>query len=213
MKRINIVTEGLTEERFVSFVLCPYLAEKNIFVTPRNINCGNNFDRLKFNVVQWLKEDRTSWVTTMVDLYGLNDDFPGYKSYKGKQPIEKVRGIENEFKVVIDSLKLINKKFVPYFQLHEFEAYLFSDTAIMEKLLKLEHSFKPGIFQAIRKKFETPEHINDSVFASPSKRILKVLPMYIKSADGILIAKNIGVNKIRKECSHFNEWITKLENL
>jgi len=213
MIRINIVTEGRTEEQFVNRVLFPYLIDKEIIITPRNIEIGTNYQRLKFNVEQWLKEDKTTWVTTMIDLYGLNEEFPGYREHRHQQPYDKVQAIERAFKNEIDRLELDNYRFIPYFQLHEFEAYLFSDTNNLETWLSLDYKFRPGTFQLIRNAFQTPEHINDSILTAPSKRILNIVPSYSKVADGNLIAEDIGIDNIRRECIHFNNWITQLENL
>ncbi|SHM81708.1 DUF4276 family protein [Chitinophaga sp. CF418] len=48
---------------------------------------------------------------------------------------------------------------------------------------------------------------------APSKRILDLCDSYDKIDDGILILKEIGLAKLRKECSHFNQWLTTLEQL
>lgn len=213
MIRLNIITEGHTEEQFVNKVLYPYLFGRDIIVTPRNLETGTNFQKLKFNIVQWLKEDRTAWLTTMIDLYGLNDEFPGYAENKHRQPYNKVREIEAALKREIDLLGLSNYRFIPYYQLHEFEAYLFSNPGIMEVWLSLDYEFQQGSFQQIRNSFRTPEHINDSVETAPSKRIIQVVPSYSKVADGNLIAEDIGIDTIRRECSHFDEWLTRLENI
>jgi hypothetical protein len=37
--------------------------------------------------------------------------------------------------------------------------------------------------------------------------------MYSKVDDGILLLKEIGLDTLRNECPHFNEWLNKLENL
>ncbi len=36
---------------------------------------------------------------------------------------------------------------------------------------------------------------------------------YDKVDDGLFILKEIGLDKIRQECPHFNSWLTQLENL
>jgi hypothetical protein len=36
---------------------------------------------------------------------------------------------------------------------------------------------------------------------------------FSKVADGVLIASDIGIETIRKECPHFNAWIEQLEAL
>jgi hypothetical protein len=67
--------------------------------------------------------------------------------------------------------------------------------------------------QSVRASFNTPEDINDNPQTAPSKRIRKIYPSFQKPTDGVIIAKNIGINAIRKECSHFNKWLTRLESL
>jgi hypothetical protein len=65
---------------------------------------------------------------------------------------------------------------------------------------------------AIKAHFNSPEEINDSRTTSPAKRIEKLYP-YRKRLDGPIIAQEIGLDLIRKECPHFNDWLTKLEAL
>jgi hypothetical protein len=211
--RINIICEGATEENFVSKVLYPYLILKNISVTPRNIATGSNYGKLKFNVIQWLKEDKDAWLTTLIDLYGIGNKFPGYEKSKMVNPFQKVENIEKAFKDDIENTGLSARKFIPYFQLHEFEAILFSDCKVLEEYLSLDYNFVAGSLQKIRDAFESPEHINDSPQTAPSKRIKAIVPPYEKIADGILIAEAINLDTVRRECAHFNNWLTIIETL
>lgn len=61
--------------------------------------------------------------------------------------------------------------------------------------------------------YPTPEDINDSPESAPSKRILQLMPEYNKVLQGTIIAGDIGIDKIRTKCSHFDNWIQKLEQL
>jgi Domain of unknown function (DUF4276) len=213
MIRVNVICEGATEENFVSKVLYTYLFSKGIIVTPRNIGTGSSYGRLQYNVIQWLKEDQDAWVTTLVDLYGMGCRFPGYTANKDKQAIEKIKSIEEEFKKDIESQGVSIRKFIPHFQLHEFEAMLFADCQTTEDFLSLDYDFSAGSLQLVRNNFDTPEHINDNPLTAPSKRILRIVPSYEKVADGILIAEAIGIEKIRSECRHFDDWLIIIENL
>ncbi|MDD1760795.1 MAG: DUF4276 family protein, partial [Methanothrix sp.] len=65
----------------------------------------------------------------------------------------------------------------------------------------------------IRDQFNTPEEINDGYETAPSKRIIRLFKSYQKVTDGYQIAQKIGIDVIRKECPHFNEWIGKLIQL
>jgi len=153
-----------------------------------------------------MKQDsgRDSWFTTMVDLYKLPSDFPGLAESRGiVDPVNKAEFLEGRL-----SSDLNHPRFVPYVQLHEFEALLFSDPQCFSIAF-------PGMgtelaeLEAIRHRFQTPEHIDEG--DPPSKRICELLPQYVKPVSGPLIAKHIGLAKVRAECYHFNKWLERLE--
>ena len=98
---------------------------------------------------------------------------------------------------------------IPYVQMHEFEALLFSDTSILAASNMKVYKQLDDALQS----FSCPEEINDNEQTHPSKRIMKLFIGYQKVLDGINIAREIGLAKIRQECPHFNEWITKLEDI
>ena len=219
MIRVNITAEGFSEELFVKKILAPHLWNKfNIHTEVRKILTSRrlgkrggmvSYGKFKNDVEQWIKESPQIHHTTLIDLYGLKDDFPGYKSSKRLDAYTKVEKIESSLS---DSIKCRN--FIPYIQLHEFESLLFSDPIQMEEWLKLHNPLMlKSCFMKIRNEYSTPEEINDSYETAPSKRIIKYCPDYDKVNDGILILEEIGLKTIRKECQHFDEWLTKLEHL
>jgi len=61
----------------------------------------------------------------------------------------------------------------------------------------------------------SPELIDDGHDTAPSKRIARLIPEYagMKASAGPLIAAKIGLAAIRQRCSHFDEWLKKLESL
>jgi hypothetical protein len=67
--------------------------------------------------------------------------------------------------------------------------------------------------QAIRDQFSSPEEINDSPQTAPSKRVQTLIPRYQKPFHGILAVLEIGLDKIRTACPHFQGWLTRLEKL
>jgi hypothetical protein len=103
-------------------------------------------------------------------------------------------------------------RLIPYIQLHEFEALLFSDVHMFEIAFP-NRPAEVEKLKSIREDFLTPEHINDQPDRSPSKRILKVIPEYVKTVSGILIIQHIGLPVLRKECGHFGRWLDQLEQL
>ena len=64
-----------------------------------------------------------------------------------------------------------------------------------------------------KSQFASPEEINDSPTAAPSKRLRTIYPAYRKPFHGPLITARIRLDRIRSECSHFDQWLTFLESL
>ena len=219
MVRLNITAEGASEEIFVEEMLCPHLLDFGKYVEVRQILTNRkqkarggmpSFKKIQQDITQWIKEQPTAWHTTMIDLYGLKTDFPGYAASQDMRYDTRVLEIEKQFAEQIN-----HWRFIPYIQLHEYEALLFSGPDVMEEWLSLYNDVPTGHFSNIRQKFDSPEQINDSVHTAPSKRIIALIGdnNYDKVDDGLFILKEIGLERIRQECPHFNAWLTQLENL
>lgn len=59
--------------------------------------------------------------------------------------------------------------------------------------------------------------VNDKPETAPSKRIIKAveggkkkLYNYDKPKSGKFVAQNVGIDNLRTQCHHFNEWVDKL---
>lgn len=227
MKFINFIVEGSTEETFVNDVLVDHFAALNIFVSTRKIRTGwdriNNkpskggllkYIKFRNDILRWIKSDRNQpkfWYTSMVDLYAFpKDDLSPYKSaiQSISNPYHKVMSLEKAIGIDINY-----PQFIPYVQLHEFEAFLLVDP---DRLLGM-YPNKPSGISRLKKDIGNlnPEEINESQQTAPSKRISKYLPDYEdqKAQVGPLVAEDIGLSKLREKCPHFNEWISKLENI
>ena len=120
--------------------------------------------------------------------------------------MEKVVSVEQIWATDIGS-----KRFLPYLALHEFEAMLF--TAPDEIATSFGQPALRSSLQNIRASFKTPEDINDHEETAPSKRLGKLFPGYNKPFYGELIAERIGIERIRSQCIHFANWLTKIELL
>ena len=221
--RLHFIVEGQTEARFVNRVLAPHLAGLSIVAGARRVQTSHkggvkysggvtNYELPKQDILQWMSEDRRSDArfTTMFDLYGLPSEFPGYSDAALiANPYEKVRAIEDAFGTDINDWR-----FIPYIQLHEFEALILSDP---EQLSARFRNRDDGIrrLAALSAQFESPEHIDDGIDTAPSKRIIREIPEYEgrKASDGPIVAANIGLPTLRRECAHFGEWIYRLERL
>ena len=219
MTRLNITAEGFSEERFATDLLRPHLFNFDIYVEVRKVLTNRklrkrggivSYRKFRNDVTQWFKECPDVYHTSLIDLYGLTTDFPGHITTKHLQPYVRVREMERLLKEDLGF-----QKFIPYIQLHEFEALLYADTTEMEQWLGLYNKIDRNCFTKIRHSApnNNPELINESPETAPSKRILSVCNSYDKINDGILILKEIGLKKLRTECLHFNEWLTRLESI
>ena len=103
----------------------------------------------------------------------------------------------------------MERRFIPYVCMHEFEALLFSNTTKLAAHLGVA----PKQTEQIVRSCGEPERINDSGKTAPSGRIRSLHARYGKIATGITIARDIGIAAMRAQCPLFHAWLTKLENL
>lgn len=223
MIRLNIIVEGHTEERFVKEVLAVHLAQFQVYAVARKVETSRHgkkifkggmttYQKLKKDCLRWISHDKGSNVrfTSMVDLYALPKDFPDFqKSITKNNPYQKVELLENSFAKDIQY-----SRFIPYIQLHEYEALILSTPQSLKKFF-LEHDAQINTLVDLTKTFSSPELIDEGFDTSPSKRIIEQIPSYryVKSSAGPATAKNIGLETIRKKCPHFGNWLHQLENL
>jgi hypothetical protein len=170
-----------------------------------------DYRQVKKDLTMWMEEDSNedSFFTTMLDLYRLPADFPEREKTRGQQPRDRVRSLEEAFGCDIG-----RQRFVPYIQLHEFEALILSDVRPFgEVFLGREKALQA--LEDLVNRYDSPELIDDGAETSPSKRIIEVLPEYEgrKVSAGPLIAGKISLETIRDKCPHFDEWLKTLENL
>jgi hypothetical protein len=216
-KRVLLLVEGQTEERFVKDILEPAYLSKNIYfyptllVTKRAKNGPNfkggvtNFAKFHNDVQRLLNSAGDALVSTMLDYYALPNDFPGMKPRTGHSPLEKVEHIED---AIADHFGR-PRNFIPFLALHEFEAWLFSSPEELPSVMTAKS--KQQAFSDICAEFSTPEDINEHPESAPSKRIVSLFPAYRKTLHGPTVAKRIGLEKIRLQCPHFSLWLKKLE--
>ncbi len=218
MTRLNIIVEGVTEERFIRDVLTPYLALRNVFVSVRCVETSRHGDKIyrggitsyekaKRDIIRWLNYDTAAYLTTMFDFYALPNTFPGHaEAYTFVDPYQKAYKIETAMAVDINSTR-----FIPYIQLHEFEALLFSSpNAIDEWMSLFNQGGRSAHLSAIMESVETPEHINHGPTTAPSKRLMDIYSAYDKVFIGSGSAGDIGIDQIREKCLRFNGWIDHL---
>ncbi len=232
MKRLNFLVEGQTEEQFAWTILAPHLADFDVVIAVQKLETGRkrvfqshgqrqltkftggiqSYQQAFRDLQDWYLDDQNAVYTTMFDLYALPNDFPDYQQSLSFPPYKRIEQLEQAFANNVNF-----SGFIPYIQLHEFEALLFSDVNTINDIVAVDTK-RPEIslrqLEQIRKSVENPELINDSPITAPSKRLETIFEsVYKKPAGAIRIASKIGLEKIRDECPHFNAWITKLENI
>ncbi len=225
MVRLHLFVEGQTEQTFADMVLKPHLANFDVFMQKPALIAhahkkgkvhrggGRNFLAMQKDILTRLKEDPGSDVffTTMIDLYGLPANFPGIEEAEKLRhlPYERVVALETSW---VDDTE--DKRFIPFIQLHEFEAYLFCDVSRFDFFFDNADSEVSALLK-IADQFQSPELIDDGQHTAPSKRISGQFPEYedSKPTIGSQMAERIGLENIRSQCSHFNGWIERLEKL
>jgi len=220
MKRVHCIVEGQTEVRVFYSILTPYIFLKtgvSIEITPIKHSGGGivKYSKLFPELRNHLKES-DKIVTTFFDYYGILEkhNFPKYKEAKIDQKNAKigVEIMEQGLKDDLASHGIVVNNFIPYIQLHEFEALLFSSNDGFDFQYDNEKVLRE--LKAIAPRYETPEDINDSPVTAPSKRIIKILEkngeIYEKVIDGEAIATIIGIETIMEKCPRFKNWVETL---
>ena len=152
-------------------------------------------------------------ISTMIDLYALPDDFPGWDEAEVLRANPASRVVRLEQGLAAD-INPDPTRFLPYIQLHEYEALLFVDPSKMEPFYS-EHPDALTELQKIADTYPNPELIDDGKQTAPSKRIIAHLPDYedAKPVVGPQVAERIGLGALRAKCPHFDEWVKSLEQL
>ena len=219
--RLHFLVEGRTEFNFVNQILKPEFENPTFFIsvsmltTKRDEKLGRkyaggspSYEKVKREISLFLKDTSTEFrLTTMIDLYKFPEGFPKFDSIK-HQPSVRVEKMEEAFYKDFE-----DPRFIPYIQLHEYEAILFSNP---QKFFEIYENVGKGIKNLIAiSQIQNPEEINDGEQTAPSKRIIKEIPKYEfeKSSAGANVAGHIGLSEIQKKCPHFRQWLEKLENL
>lgn len=218
--RLYVTVEGQAEKEFADKALKPHLAGYAIDVRPRvvvtNRKLGKrggvlDFKKIRGDVGRLMKQDThpEARFTTMVDLYALPSEFPGWSEARKKTlPLERVKVLEQAL-----AREFGESRFLPFIQLHEFEALLYCD---LDELQRRIADSAAGI-KALRSEVgdTAPEDINEGVTTAPSKRIIRHIPIYERNKVrvGAPAAVAIGLDTLRARCPHFGGWLSRLEAL
>ena len=219
MKRLYVICEGQSEEMFANRVLYGHFFTRGIDIVPRLIgkpgHRGGNvkYQRMLGDIKLILQKDASAFATCLIDFYGIKD-FPGIDLIRQKVSTQKKF---SEFIVCFTSQlrndlpEEVSCRFIPYIQMHEYEALLFANPGKLASALG-QIRLQPH-FEQIVSKFPSIEDINDSPETAPSKRIEAAYSGYKKTLHGVTAAEDIGLDEIRTKCPLFNTWIAQLEKI
>ena len=222
---IYIVVEGQTEQTFVRDVLAPSMAHKKIYLHPALIGKPGHkggdirFDKAKNDIGNFLRQRNDTYISTMFDYFRIDAQWPGKKGVLRQtqngttlSACHKAEILEsathNEIVSIFDDCEA-EKRFTPYIEMHEFEALLFSDADTLAEKTEIDLA----LIRRIIETHDNPEEINDNPANAPGKRLESLKNGYRKVAMGKAISEAIGIERIRRQCPHFNNWLIKLEQL
>ena len=154
-----------------------------------------------------LLKDTSAWVTTMLDFYGLPDNFPGVsKASSGHGSARsRVQAVEAAVSEALER----PPHFIPFVILHEFETWYFADPSkVADYFGKIDVR---EAMERVNREADGPENINHGKETHPSKR-LERYGMRFQKTSAVTVLKDIGLDAIRKTC-HLNAWLTRLEKL
>jgi hypothetical protein len=222
VNELVVIVEGETEQTFVRDQLAAHLAVHGTTTWPvlpgrhRNHGGVKNWEVARADIIRTLREGR--YCSTMFDFYAMPLDWPGRKDATGKEWNKRAHYVERQIhKNVVAEMgrKFDPKYFIPYVQLHEFEALTFSNVddlaSVAAPLTNQNVDSLAQRFQEILDESKYPEAINDSYETCPSRRISDIVPAYRKSIHGPIVTSRTGLDNIREKCDHFASWIDQLE--
>ncbi len=218
MKRIIIICEGSTEREFGKTLLSEYFMKLNIHVQcpliKRTMGGVVKWKVLKKEIETYLIENDV-YVTMLIDYYGIYSklNFPFWaESLKIPDKSERMQYLENAMQN--DIKDSVRHRFIPYLQLHEFEALLFNDIQVFyDQIPQNELIGIEELKQVFIDYPNNPEMINDKKETSPSHRLERIISGYNKVLYGHYFAEAIGLKKIRNKSPRFNNWINIIENI
>ncbi|MFN0195146.1 MAG: DUF4276 family protein [Planctomycetaceae bacterium] len=224
MNELVVIVEGETEQTFVHDQLAEHLALHNTSIWAvlpgrhRNRGGVKKWEVAREDIIRTLKERR--YCSTMFDYYAMPTDWPGRSAAVEKQWSQRASHVEDMIHSDVSAAmgsKFNPKYFIPYVQLHEFEALAFADVEVLASVLSPIGTYSSATliekFNEILNEAGAPEAIDDGYETCPSRRIAMIVPAYKKRAQGPIITQRIGIDLLRTRCTHFGDWLRRLEQL
>lgn len=222
MKRLFIYVEGMTEEIFVERILRHHLSLHGVKVE-RPLRAKKDFDpdgpRGGFTNWPAMEADMRAWFsenldtemsparfTTLLDLYAMPKEVPGYPGLRAATTEAHVTAIEAAIATQVGE-----PRFSPYLQRHEFEALLLAHPPALVEIF-------PGSALTITRleadlAGQNPEDINHGRDTHPAARIHAAIPNYyeLKASNAFWVASSVTLDRMRARCPRFRAWLEQWE--
>ena len=219
MKKLFIYVEGPTEQIFVDRILRHHFAVRGVKVE-RPLLAKRDFDpdSLRGGFINWpaMEADMRDWFadhsdpevrfTTLLDLYALPRQVPGYPGLRAATTDAHVTAIEAAIHA-----QLGEPRFFPYLQRHEFEALLLAHPASLAVIFPDSASAVATLEADIVG--QNPEDINHGRATHPAARISNAIPDYddLKASHAFWVASDVGLERMRQSCPRFCTWLEQWE--
>jgi hypothetical protein len=224
VNELVVIVEGETEQAFVRDQLAAHLPLYGTNVWPvlpgkrRRHGGAKKWEVARQDIIRTLKEGR--YCSTMFDYYALPEDWPGRSQSRSlawsKRALHVEAGILEDLASTM-SESFQRKYFIPYIQLHEFEALAFADVktlaSVASPLGRRSVETLTEEFSEILAEAGDPEAINDGYETCPSRRITGLVSAYKKRVHGPIVTRRIGLDVLREQCAHFASWLQRLESI
>ena len=156
----------------------------------------------------------------------LHPDFSYYRPFdilNHRVPFLKIKALQSHQeqanlletrikKDLEDTRKHQFDNFIPYIQLHEFEALVFASINGIDSLFERSEMDYKGLMNVIQQ-YPNPEDINNHPDTAPSVRLKKLISGYNKVLHGIDIINTVGMNELLEKCPRFKAWIESMEEV
>lgn len=218
MRSLYIIVEGETEEEFVKRLLVPYLYGHGltchiqaILVHVSGGGHGHSNTEHFLNTIEpvlYLRGEPV--VTSLLDFFRFPRKQASFAACTAlPTAAAQADCLQQALFTAMQGIRSY-RHFLPYVQLHEFEALLFADAA--------GHSLHPpriaADVAAVIAAHPAPEDINSRPEWAPSKRLEAIYRAhnhtYRKGADAVDIAELIGMDQLRARCPRFGAWVEAL---
>jgi hypothetical protein len=212
MRQVFLIVEGQCEEKYYKSSFASYFKESHYFqvtVMPlkknqtsrRNKGGRISYDLCVQNIKRFMRTAaHCDKIVLIYDYYGLDASFS--EGYDGAGRLTEIKA----FIITKLEREIDNPKFSFFLQTHEFEAFLFANPVAI-----VNHFNQPEMLHEVETMITSfdanPELINTN--HPPSYRLIEWFPeyQYGKTTDGVVLASNIGVDRIKERCSGFNEFV------